>query len=116
MRSKADESFVIVETLICPLQISLAKHSELGSKYLPETYSKSTKIAITACKFFSREHAPWTPLKLFLFLNQLQIFSAVKNTLEKNVEIMPPPLLKFLVTPMQVGVNFVKAISFSMLL
>ena len=58
---------------------------------LPENYSKSTKAAITACKFskiFPGEHTPH-PLELFLSLNQLQISSAEKKTLEKNVEIMP---------------------------
>ena len=34
---------------------------------------------------------PPEPLELFLFLNQLQICSAKKYTLEKNVKIMPPP-------------------------
>ena len=36
MRSKADETLVIVETLICPLQNAsyLAKDSELGAKCL----------------------------------------------------------------------------------
>ena len=38
---------------------------------------------------FSGEHAP-EPLYLYLFLNQLQIRSAEKKTLEKNVEITPP--------------------------
>ena len=40
---------------------------------------------------------PPVPPELFVFLNQLQICSAEKNTLEKNVEIMAP-LLKFLAT------------------
>ena len=31
-----------------------------------------------------------TPLEVFLVFNQLQISSAEKNTLEKDVEIMPP--------------------------
>ena len=40
----------------------------------PENCSKSTKIAITACKFlkFFRGSMPSDPLKLLLFLNQLQ--------------------------------------------
>ena len=52
---------------------------------LPENYSKSTKIAITACKFskFSGEPCPRTLLKPFLFLNQLQISSAEKIRLKK---------------------------------
>ena len=61
---------------------------------LREKYSKSTNIAVTACKFSKvfRVSKPPDPLKLFLFLNQLQISSAEKNTLEKNVEIMALPL------------------------
>ena len=39
-------------------------------------------------------------LEPFLCLNQLQISSAETNTLEKNVEIMPPPHSKFLATPL----------------
>ena len=68
---------------------------------LRENYSKSTKIAITACKFskISGEACPRTHLELFLFLNQLQTSSAEKNTLEKNVEIMAS-FLKFLATPL----------------
>ena len=42
---------------------------------------------------------PPDPLRPFLFLGQLQIISAEKNTLEKYVEIMAP-LLKFLATLM----------------
>ena len=47
---------------------------------LPENYTESTKIAITACKFskFFRRYIPPDPLKPFLFLNQLQICSAKK--------------------------------------
>ena len=44
-----------------------------------------------------------TPQKPFLFLNELQISSAEKNTLEHNVEIMPPPgshSLKILAMPL----------------
>ena len=41
---------------------------------------------------FSGGACPRTPLEPFLFLNQLQIGSAKKNTLEKkNLEIMAPP-------------------------
>ena len=45
---------------------------------------------------------PPDPLQFVLFLNQLQIRSAVKKkTLKKIVEIInPPPLLKFLATPL----------------
>ena len=39
---------------------------------------------------------PPDPLKLFLFLNQLQISSTEKIRSTKNVEIMPVPFLKFL--------------------
>ena len=64
---------------------------------LPENYSKSTKIAITARKFsnFLVEHTSRTPLELFLFLNQLQICSAEKNTLEKMWKLCPLPLQNF---------------------
>ena len=48
---------------------------------------------------------PPDPLKLFLFLNQLQICSAEKNTLEKNMEIMAYPVLKFLATPLVIRLN-----------
>ena len=68
-----------------------------GKKFkqnLPENDSKNTKIAIAACKFSKifRGSMPQTPLEPFLFLNQLQISSAEKNTLEKNVKTMPRPL------------------------
>ena len=72
---------------------------------LLKNYSKSTKIAITACKFskISGEHAP-DPLQLFLFLNQLQICSVAKKIRLKNVEIVAPPptSFKFLVTSLSV--------------
>ena len=66
-------------------------HSEVESQNLNkiclnENYSKSTKIAITTCKFSKlfRGSMPRTLLELFLVLNQLQISSAEKtNTLEK---------------------------------
>ena len=60
---------------------------------LPENYSKSTKIAITACKFSKNFQGacPPNPPRAFLFFNQLQISSAEKKTLKKNVETMPPP-------------------------
>ena len=65
---------------------------------LRENYSKSTKIAITACKFskFFRGGMPPDPLKLFLFLNQLQIISAEKIPWK----FMFLPLLKYLATPL----------------
>ena len=67
---------------------------------LGENYSKSTKIAIAACKFLKlfRGACPQTPLQPFLFLNQLQVSSPEKNTFEKNVEITAL-LSKFLATP-----------------
>ena len=36
---------------------------------------------------------PPDPQKPFLFFKELQISFAEKNTLEHNVEIMPPPTL-----------------------
>ena len=69
---------------------------------LPENYSKSTKIAITVCKFSKLFRGSMPPThNLFLFLNQLEISCAEKKNAGKNVEIMPPlPLLKFLATPL----------------
>ena len=60
---------------------------------LPENYAKSTKIANTARNFkkIFRGSMPPDPPEPFLFLNQLQISSAEKNTLEKDAEIMAPP-------------------------
>ena len=68
---------------------------------LPENYSKSTKIAITACKFSKkfRGACPPDPPQLFLFLNQLQISSAEKRKLKKMWKLCPP-LLKFFATPL----------------
>ena len=42
------------------------------------------------------------PLQLFLFLNQFQISSAKKNTLDKKCGnyALPPPFLKILATPL----------------
>ena len=54
---------------------------------LAENYSKSTKLAITACKF-SGGACPRTTLEPFLFHNQLQISSAEKIRLKK-LKIMP---------------------------
>ena len=64
---------------------------------LPEIYSKSTKMAITACKFSKiyRGSMPPDPLKPFVFLNQLQISSAEKLRLKKMWKLWPSPL-KFL--------------------
>ena len=54
---------------------------------LCENYSKSTKIAITACKFSKivRGSMPADPLEPFFFLNQLQICSAKKKYACKSV-------------------------------
>ena len=64
---------------------------------LLEIYSESTKIAITARKFSKnfRGSMPPDPLGSLLFLNQLKIGSAEKNTLEKNVEVVAPLLCRF---------------------
>ena len=45
MRSKADETFVIVETLICPLQINLVFHT-----FVPDTVASNdlTRIALSS--------------------------------------------------------------------
>ena len=57
---------------------------------LPENYSKSPKIAITACKLSKifRETCPRTPLQLFFFLRAKKMWK------------LCPPLLKFLPTPL----------------
>ena len=61
------------------------------------SYSKSSKIAITAHKFskISGGACPQTPLEIFLFLNQLQISSAEKIRLKKYMEIMVPSFKNF---------------------
>ena len=68
---------------------------------LRENYSKSTKIAITACKIskISRGSMPPDPLESLLFLNLFRFGSAEKNTLEKNEEIVPSFFI-FFATPM----------------
>ena len=77
----------------------LAKHSELGPKKfkqkLRENYSKSDKIAITACEFsniFGVRACPRTPLELLLFFSQLKISLVLpkKIRLKKILEIMSP--------------------------
>ena len=66
---------------------------------LSENHLKSTKITITACKFskiFRGSMSP-NPLEPFLCLNELQISSAEKNTLEKSAppfKISRSPLRK----------------------
>ena len=61
---------------------------------LPNECSKSNKIAITACNISKLFPTLPDPLEPFPFFNLLQISSAEKNTLEKNVEIMPLTLFK----------------------
>ena len=63
---------------------------------LRENYSKSTKIAITARKFSKifRGSMPPDPLKPFSLLNQFQVCSAKKNTLEKKYRNYAPPRFK----------------------
>ena len=68
-----------------------------------ENYSKSTKIAITVCKF-SKIFRGSMPPNLYIFTCFSITFKFVlskKKTLEKNVEIMPPPI-KFLATPLAI--------------
>ena len=63
---------------------------------LPEHYSKSTKIAIVARKFSKifGGACPRNPLQ------QFQICSSEKNTLETMWKLCLSPLLKFLATPL----------------
>ena len=75
---------------------------------LPENYSKSTKIAIAACKFskFFRGSKPPDSLKLFLVSQSaLNLFCRKKKYPQKNVKIMVSPLLKFLDTPLADAVD-----------
>ena len=61
---------------------------------LPKNYAKSTKIAITACKFskFFRGSMPPDPPRTFLVIQSAStLFGQGRNTLEKNAEIMAPP-------------------------
>ena len=57
-----------------------------------ENYSKSTKIAITPCKFskFFRKIISPDPRELFLFLYQLQISSVEKIDAGKEWKLCPP--------------------------
>ena len=79
---------------ICEVSISMIVGSKnLNKICLNENYSKSTKIAIKACKFskFSRGSMPPDPPRAFLVsLSASNLFCRKKNTFEKNVEIMPP--------------------------
>ena len=72
---------------------------------LPEKYSTSTKIAITACKFskFFRGSTPPAPLGSFLFLHHFKL--VLKNQKrkydgKKSGNYAPPPPLKFFATPL----------------
>ena len=80
----------------------LRRRAKKFKQNFPENYSKSTKIAITACKFskFLRDSMPLDPHKIFLVFQLASTLFGQKNRLEKNVEIMPPPFLKFLATPL----------------
>ena len=68
---------------------------------LLQNYSKVTEIAITACKLSKifRESMPPNPPIAFLVSSLASNYFCRKNTLEKNVVIMPPRL-KFLATPL----------------
>ena len=88
---------------------------------LHENYSKSTKIAITACEFSKifRGNMPPDPLELSCFSISFKFVLSKKITFEKNVEIMPP-LLKFLATPLvtvsgsdSIGLEFSSSLSLS---
>ena len=80
----------------------LAKHSELGSKNfqqnLAENYSKSIKIAFTACKFliFFGGSMPPHPHEAFFVSQSVSNECCRKNIhLKKNVEIMASPFQNF---------------------
>ena len=64
----------------------------------PENYSKSTKIAIAACKFskfFSGEHAPGPPRAFFVSQSALNLFCPKKKyTRKKCGNYAPPPPFK----------------------
>ena len=87
--------------------INLAKHSirirvKKFKQNLPENHSKSTKIAITACKFsknFQGSMPPDPPRAFLVSQSAPNLLCRKKFTLEKNVEIMAP-FLKFLATPL----------------
>ena len=83
----------------CPgSQLTLVTLLANNTQNLRENYSKSTKIAIAACKFF-RASMPPDPQEPFLFLNQLQISSARKEIRFKKVWKLWK-LLKLLATPL----------------
>ena len=62
---------------------------------MPEKYSKSTKIAITACTFskISGKASRRIPHSFFTFQSASNLFCEKKYA-GKNVEIMPLPLFK----------------------
>ena len=74
----------------------LAMHTELGSKSLNKICVKiiqnALKWPLQQVNFqnFPGGVCPWTPVKPFLLLNQLQFFSAKIKITRKNVEIMSP--------------------------
>ena len=61
---------------------------------LAENYSKSTKIAITACTFCGGA-CPRIPLELFLFSQSVLNLFCRKNALEKYGKSWPPPFETF---------------------
>ena len=77
------------------------------SQNLPENYSRSTKIAITACKFskFFRGACPRTPPALFHFFESASNLFCRKNNKYLRLKncgnyAPPPPPLQFLATPL----------------
>ena len=77
----------------------LAKHSELRLKNLAENYSKSTN-PLNLYSMYIFKNFP-DPLKLFLFLNQLQISSAEKVHLKKRGYYVLLSPLKIFATPLR---------------
>ena len=68
MRSKADETFVIVETLICPLQIS---HQKI-MWFLHINYLFGDKIIVASPWFLIGEAVPHLPPPDRTFLVSIQ--------------------------------------------
>ena len=77
---------IVFHSIACPAGEALRIRVKKFKQTLRENYANSTKIRITACKFskFFLGSIPPNPPKAFLFLNQLQICAAKKNTLEKT--------------------------------
>ena len=71
----------------------LAKHSKNLYQICLKIIQNALKYPLQHVNFqkMSGGTCSRTTLELFLFLNQFQICSAEKNTLKKNVKIMPPP-------------------------